>query len=195
IVSKASDDLPEPESPVITTSWSRGISRSTFLRLCSRAPRMTIRSLAIATYYTARGPRQGRGGERRVGPHRAGPPGQVPAVRGDRGERDHTDERADQARPAAVAGKTGRHDRRRRQPEPGEQDSRRVAGPRHGGAARHDQDHGGWVGEQRSHQRRPEREDARLPSPRTVERRVEDIAQRGRGREKQDEESGGAHQG
>src|SRR5262245_14596617 len=42
IVSKASDDLPEPERPVNTTSRSRGISRSTFLRLCSRAPRMEI---------------------------------------------------------------------------------------------------------------------------------------------------------
>src|SRR2546425_10727188 len=53
MVSKASDDFPEPDSPVITTSWSRGISRSTFLRLCSRAPRMTIRSLAMEAYYTA----------------------------------------------------------------------------------------------------------------------------------------------
>src|SRR3990170_2396102 len=44
MVSKASDDLPEPESPVITTSRSRGISRSIFLRLCSRAPLMIIRS-------------------------------------------------------------------------------------------------------------------------------------------------------
>src|SRR5262245_37521409 len=39
MVSNASDDLPEPLSPVNTTSASRGISRSTFLRLCSRAPR------------------------------------------------------------------------------------------------------------------------------------------------------------
>src|SRR5262245_35188378 len=54
MVSNASEDLPEPESPVITTSWSRGISRSMFLRLCSRAPRMTIRSLAMPPYYTAR---------------------------------------------------------------------------------------------------------------------------------------------
>src|SRR5262249_32966569 len=54
MVSNASDDLPEPDSPVITTSWSRGISRSTFLRLCSRAPRITIRSLAMAVYYKAR---------------------------------------------------------------------------------------------------------------------------------------------
>src|SRR3990170_1671294 len=42
MVSKASDDLPEPESPVITTSRSRGMSRSTFFRLCSRAPRIEI---------------------------------------------------------------------------------------------------------------------------------------------------------
>ena len=42
MVSNARLDLPEPESPVITTSLSRGISTSTFLRLCSRAPRMTI---------------------------------------------------------------------------------------------------------------------------------------------------------
>src|SRR3954468_14444948 len=42
MVSKASDDLPEPDSPVNTTSLSRGIVRSTFLRLCSRAPRIAI---------------------------------------------------------------------------------------------------------------------------------------------------------
>src|ERR1700677_103711 len=42
MVSKASDDLPEPERPVNTTSLSRGIARSTFLRLCSRAPRTTM---------------------------------------------------------------------------------------------------------------------------------------------------------
>src|SRR6478736_9805256 len=42
MVSKASEDLPEPERPVNTTSLSRGISISTFLRLCSRAPRTVI---------------------------------------------------------------------------------------------------------------------------------------------------------
>src|SRR5215469_11509594 len=42
MVSKASEDLPEPDRPVRTTSLSRGISRSTFLRLCSRAPRIEI---------------------------------------------------------------------------------------------------------------------------------------------------------
>src|SRR3569832_1471718 len=35
-----------PDSPVITTSWLRGRSRSMFLRLCVRAPRMLIRWLA-----------------------------------------------------------------------------------------------------------------------------------------------------
>src|ERR1700730_3610249 len=42
MVSKASEDLPEPDSPVKTTSLSRGISRSTFLRLGSRGPRIVI---------------------------------------------------------------------------------------------------------------------------------------------------------
>src|SRR5262245_50638728 len=44
MVSKASDDLPEPERPVRTTNRSRGISTSMFLRLCSRAPRTVILS-------------------------------------------------------------------------------------------------------------------------------------------------------
>src|SRR3984893_3509683 len=48
MVSKASDDLPEPDSPVKTTSSSRGISRSTFLRLCSRAPRIVIARMLLA---------------------------------------------------------------------------------------------------------------------------------------------------
>src|SRR5665647_565101 len=42
MVSKASDDLPEPDRPVNTTSSSRGIETSMFLRLCSRAPRMVM---------------------------------------------------------------------------------------------------------------------------------------------------------
>src|SRR3954452_11734330 len=42
MVSKASDDLPEPESPVITTRESRGSSTLTSLRLCSRAPVTTM---------------------------------------------------------------------------------------------------------------------------------------------------------
>src|SRR6266576_3803069 len=39
IVSNASDDFPEPDSPVNTTRAFRGSSTSMFLRLCSRAPR------------------------------------------------------------------------------------------------------------------------------------------------------------
>src|SRR6266566_6354738 len=42
MVSKASDDFPEPDSPVKTTSLSRGMVRSMSLRLCSRAPLITI---------------------------------------------------------------------------------------------------------------------------------------------------------
>ncbi len=38
-VPKASDDLPEPDTPVKTTRALRGITTSTFFRLCSRAPR------------------------------------------------------------------------------------------------------------------------------------------------------------
>src|ERR687897_347284 len=44
MVSKASDDLPDPDSPVNTISFSRGSSRLTFRRLCSRAPRITSES-------------------------------------------------------------------------------------------------------------------------------------------------------
>src|SRR4051812_7152796 len=40
-VSKAREDFPDPDRPVNTTSASRGRSRSTFFRLCSRAPRIT----------------------------------------------------------------------------------------------------------------------------------------------------------
>src|SRR3972149_1270956 len=47
MVSKAREDLPEPETPVMTTSLSRGISTSMFLRLCSRAPRTMMELSAI----------------------------------------------------------------------------------------------------------------------------------------------------
>src|SRR3954469_19140790 len=42
MVSKASDDLPEPESPVMTPRASRGMETVTSLRLCSRAPETTM---------------------------------------------------------------------------------------------------------------------------------------------------------
>jgi hypothetical protein len=48
MVSKASDDLPEPDRPVNTTSRSRGISTSMPLRLCSRAPRIAITRRSVA---------------------------------------------------------------------------------------------------------------------------------------------------
>ena len=44
MVSKAREDLPEPESPVITTSLSRGMVTSMFLRLLARAPLTMILS-------------------------------------------------------------------------------------------------------------------------------------------------------
>jgi hypothetical protein len=40
-MSKASVDLPEPDTPVMTVKRSRGISTSMFFRLCSRALWMT----------------------------------------------------------------------------------------------------------------------------------------------------------
>src|SRR3989338_7119811 len=42
MVSNAKDDLPEPESPVNTTSLLLGTVTSIFFRLCTRAPRMTM---------------------------------------------------------------------------------------------------------------------------------------------------------
>src|SRR5918996_1163074 len=41
MVSKASEDLPDPLTPVKTISCPAGRVRSTFLRLCVRAPRIT----------------------------------------------------------------------------------------------------------------------------------------------------------
>src|SRR5262245_29318101 len=114
MVSKASDDLPEPESPVITTSWSRGISRSMFFRVCSRAPRATIRALARAPHYRSwrrarwgplpsradetpgaeRSPREGNRGECRVGPQDTGPRRQPGVEDREAGEGEHADQRA-----------------------------------------------------------------------------------------------------
>src|ERR1700686_5167891 len=50
MVSKASDDLPDPESPVNTTSLSRGIVSVTFFRLCSRAPRIVMWSIGMGPW-------------------------------------------------------------------------------------------------------------------------------------------------
>src|SRR4051812_44440429 len=54
MVSKAREDFPLPESPVTTTIMSRGRETFTFFRLCSRAPRTTIRFSAISRYLFSR---------------------------------------------------------------------------------------------------------------------------------------------
>ena len=46
-MSKASDDLPDPDSPVKTIMAFLGRSRETFFRLCSLAPRTIKRSALI----------------------------------------------------------------------------------------------------------------------------------------------------
>src|SRR5688572_23466906 len=40
MVSKTSDDLPDPDTPVTTVSWLWGMSTEMFLRLWTRAPRI-----------------------------------------------------------------------------------------------------------------------------------------------------------
>src|SRR4029450_3932546 len=62
MVSKASEDLPDPDRPENTIRALRGRSRWTFLRLCSRAPRMTRRSVILRFPSSVRG-------EARLGPH------------------------------------------------------------------------------------------------------------------------------
>src|SRR5579863_5212453 len=42
MVSNASEDLPDPDNPVMTESELRGISRLIFFRLCWRAPRTVM---------------------------------------------------------------------------------------------------------------------------------------------------------
>src|SRR5271165_1034956 len=50
MVSNASDDLPEPETPVTTVSWLCGISKSMFFRLWTRAPRTMMLSFDMAQH-------------------------------------------------------------------------------------------------------------------------------------------------
>src|SRR5438552_4850090 len=47
MVSNASEDFPDPETPVTTVRALWGISKSMFLRLWTRAPRTTMLSLEI----------------------------------------------------------------------------------------------------------------------------------------------------
>src|SRR3954447_10376642 len=77
MVSNASDDFPEPESPVNTMSCSRGSSRSTLRRLCSRAPRIRIVLEVSAT----RPMISGRAGNRTDVRSLRRPGGHTPAVK------------------------------------------------------------------------------------------------------------------
>src|SRR5437763_610042 len=64
MVSKASEDFPDPEIPVNTINRSRGSSRETSLRLCSRAPRITRTSDTDREYWRDLGPAADRGAPR-----------------------------------------------------------------------------------------------------------------------------------
>jgi hypothetical protein len=48
MVSKASEDFPDPDKPVMTVRRSRGMVTSMLRRLCSRAPRTIRDSSGIA---------------------------------------------------------------------------------------------------------------------------------------------------
>src|ERR671934_2559054 len=92
MVSKARLDLPEPDRPVITSSESRGISRSMPLRLCARAPEMTIRS-ATANDCRSRTGVPGRpSGRPRGCPQRAPPGGRGEGAGRGTGEREEEPE-------------------------------------------------------------------------------------------------------
>lgn len=52
MVSKASEDFPEPETPLTTVSLPCGISQEMFFKLWVRAPRMTIESFALSNEKT-----------------------------------------------------------------------------------------------------------------------------------------------
>ena len=54
-MSNASDDLPDPETPVRTTSFRLGMATSTFLRLCSLAPLMRMWSSSSAAGFISSG--------------------------------------------------------------------------------------------------------------------------------------------
>ncbi|CFE46987.1 Uncharacterised protein [Mycobacterium tuberculosis] len=60
MVSNASEDLPDPDNPVKTISASRGRSRSTLRRLCSRAPLTIRRSATLSLSLKLISPAKGR---------------------------------------------------------------------------------------------------------------------------------------
>ena len=47
-MSKASEDLPDPLTPVTTVIWLIGIENEMFLRLLTRAPRTSMAELVMA---------------------------------------------------------------------------------------------------------------------------------------------------
>src|SRR6201997_3697517 len=57
MVSKASDDLPDPDTPVTTVRVLWGTSISTFLRLWTRAPRTTMLSVCVGLKDIESGPK------------------------------------------------------------------------------------------------------------------------------------------
>src|SRR5688500_14476758 len=59
MVSKASDDLPDPDKPVITISLWRGSTKSTSFRLCWRAPLMMMYLSGVASVGTDGSPSAG----------------------------------------------------------------------------------------------------------------------------------------
>src|ERR1035441_8071382 len=54
MVSKASDDLPEPLNPVMTTNLSRGMERLKFFKLCWRAPPIFMNFPAMTQNFAIR---------------------------------------------------------------------------------------------------------------------------------------------
>src|ERR1035441_9621137 len=55
MVSNASDDLPDPDTPVITVNFSWGIESEMFLRLWTRAPWIRIKSSTGVSIIRLRG--------------------------------------------------------------------------------------------------------------------------------------------
>lgn len=50
-MSKASEDFPDPDGPVNTTSRSLGMESETSFRLCSRAPLIVILSMGTSLFF------------------------------------------------------------------------------------------------------------------------------------------------
>src|SRR5579884_1427007 len=76
MVSKTSDDLPEPDTPVTTVSRLCGIASETSLRLWTRAPRMKMDSSkgmtqpgAASSIISGAAIRKGTGGAGTIPPH------------------------------------------------------------------------------------------------------------------------------